>query len=155
VSPTGVKGLMMLTAKTAAMVDVEDRLDPHESILGGARYLAEVLDKFPERIPAEDRLLMAIAAYNIGFGHIEDARIITESMDADKDSWEAVREHLPLLADAGWYPHLKRGYAQGSVPVQYVDNVRYYYWMLQQATGTEFFATLARPKALRPARDPI
>lgn len=155
VSPTGVKGLMMLTAQTAAMMNVEDRLDPHESILGGARYLADVIDKFPERIPAEDRLFMAVAAYNVGFGHIEDARIITESMDADKDSWEAVREHLPLLADDDWYPHLKRGYAQGAVPVQYVDNVRYYYWMIQQATTTEFFSTLGRPKATRPSRDPI
>jgi membrane-bound lytic murein transglycosylase F len=155
VSPTGVKGLMMLTAKTAAMMDVENRLDPHESILGGARYLADVLDMFPERIPEADRLLMAIAAYNIGFGHIEDARIITESMDADKDSWDDVREHLPLLADTGWYPHLKRGYAQGAVPVQYVDNVRHYYSMLQQATGTDFFATLARPPATRKTRDPI
>ncbi len=155
VSPTGVKGLMMLTAQTAAMMNVEDRLDPHESILGGARYLAEVVDKFPERIPEEDRLLMAIAAYNIGFGHIEDARIITESMDADKDSWDAVREHLPLLADNGWYPHLKRGYAQGAVPVQYVDNVRYYYWMLQQATTTDFFATLGRTKSTGASRGPI
>ena len=155
VSPTGVKGLMMLTAKTASMMDVEDRLDPHESILGGARYLADVLDKIPERIPAEDRLLMAVAAYNVGFGHLEDARIITESMDADKDSWDAVREHLPLLADEDWYPHLKRGYAQGYVPVQYVDNVRYYYWMLEQATSTDIFATVSRRTVARPPRDPI
>lgn len=155
VSPTGVKGLMMLTAQTAAMMNVEDRLDPHQSIVGGARYLADVLDKFPERIPAEDRLLMALAAYNIGFGHVEDARIITESLDADKDSWLAVREHLPLLADSDWYPHLKRGYAQGAVPVKYVDNVRYYYSMMQQATTTEFFATLGRVKPARASRDPI
>jgi membrane-bound lytic murein transglycosylase F len=155
VSPTGVKGLMMLTAKTAAMMDIDDRLDPRESILGGARYLSDVLDKLPERIPEDDRLLMAVAAYNIGFGHLEDARIITESLDADKDSWEDVRAHLPLLADDAWYPHLKRGYAQGTVPVQYVDNVRYYYWLLQQATGTEIFAAISRQPAPRPTRDPI
>jgi membrane-bound lytic murein transglycosylase F len=154
VSPTGVKGLMMLTAKTAAMMDI-DRLDPNESIFGGARYLADVLEKFPERIPSEDRMLMAVAAYNIGFGHVEDARVITESMDADKDHWDDVRDHLPLLADAGWYPHLKRGYAQGSVPVQYVDNVRYYYWLLQQATSTDIYATLSRTTAPLPPRDPI
>lgn len=143
VSPTGVKGLMMLTANTANMVGVSDRSDARQSILGGARYLARVLDKFPERIPAEDRMLMAIAAYNIGFGHVEDARIITESQDADKDSWEDVSEHLPLLTDERWYPHLKRGYAQGSVPVQYVENVRHYYWLLDRLTGTEIFSALA------------
>lgn len=145
VSPTGVKGLMMLTARTANMMGVADRLDPHESILGGARYLARVYGKFPERIPEDDRLMMAIAAYNIGFGHIEDARIVTESLDADKDSWDAVRSHLPLLANESWYPHLKRGYAQGSIPVQYVDSIRYYHWLLSQATGTEIFAALSRP----------
>lgn len=143
VSPTGVKGLMMLTANTARMVGVADRADPRQSILGGARYLARVLDKFPERIPAEDRMLMAIAAYNIGFGHVEDARIITESREADKDSWNDVSEHLPLLTDERWYPHLKRGYAQGSIPVQYVENIRHYYWLLDRLTGTKIFSALA------------
>jgi membrane-bound lytic murein transglycosylase F len=133
---------MMLTADTAEIVDIEDRSDPHASILGGARYLAHVLEKFPERIPLEDRLLMAVAAYNIGFGHVEDARIITESREADKDSWEDVREHLPLLADEAWYPGLKRGYAPGSVPVQYVDNVQHYLWLLERLKGTEVMAAL-------------
>jgi membrane-bound lytic murein transglycosylase F len=142
VSPTGVKGLMMLTARTANMMGVADRSDPRASILGGARYLARVLKKFPERIPEEDRLMMAVAAYNIGFGHIEDARIITESLDADKDSWTDVRAHLPLLADERWYPHLKRGFAQGSVSMLYVDNVRHYYRLIKQVTGTQLFAAL-------------
>jgi membrane-bound lytic murein transglycosylase F len=143
VSPTGVKGLMMLTANTANLVGISDRADPRDSILGGARYLARVLEKFPDRIPEEDRMLMAIAAYNIGFGHVEDARIITESRDGNKDSWEDVRENLPLLTDERWYPHLKRGYAPGSVPVQYVDNVRHYYWLLDRVTGTKIFSALA------------
>jgi membrane-bound lytic murein transglycosylase F len=143
VSPTGVKGLMMLTVDTAAMVGVENRADPSESILGGARYLESVLEKFPDRIPYEDRLLMAVAAYNVGFGHVEDARIITESKRADKDSWEAVRDNLPLLADERWYPHLKRGYAQGAIPVQYVENVQHYYELIKGMTRTEIFAQLS------------
>lgn len=145
VSPTGVRGLMMLTARTANMLGV-DRADPRQSILGGARYLARVLRKFPDRIPLEDRLMMAVAAYNIGFGHVEDARIITESEGADKDSWEDVRKYLPLLADEKWYRQLKRGYAQGAVPVQYVDNVRHYYRLLERLTGTELFADLPDPE---------
>jgi len=145
VSPTGVKGLMMLTARTARMVGVQDRTDPHQSILGGADYLALVLGMFPERIPHEDRLKMAVAAYNVGFGHVEDARIIAESLDLDKDSWEDVRAQLPLLADESWYPHLKRGYAQGSVPVHYVDNVDHYYRLLKGLKGTEIYAALPEP----------
>lgn len=142
VSPTGVKGLMMLTANTARLVGVEDRADPNESILGGARYLARVLRKFPERIPAEDRMLMAVAAYNIGFGHVEDARIIAESRGADQDSWDDVRDNLPLLADESWYRGLRRGYAPGTVPVRYVENVRQYYWLLDRLSATELFTSL-------------
>jgi membrane-bound lytic murein transglycosylase F len=154
VSPTGVKGLMMLTASTAKIMDVKDRSDPHQSIMGGARYLLRVLEKFPERIPSEDRLMMAVAAYNIGFGHVEDARIITESKDGDIDSWEDVRANLPLLAEEKWYSGLKRGYAQGSVPVQYVDNVLDYYWLLERLKGTEIFAALPEPDAADSPRDP-
>jgi membrane-bound lytic murein transglycosylase F len=146
VSPTGVKGVMMLTANTARLVGISDRADPRESILGGARYLARVLAKFPERIPYQDRLLMAVAAYNIGFGHVEDARIITESRDANQDSWEDVRENLPLLADESWYKGLKRGYAQGSVPVRYVENIRHYYWLLDRMTATQLYSSLPAPK---------
>jgi membrane-bound lytic murein transglycosylase F len=145
---------MMLTANTATMVGVENRADPRQSILGGARYLARVLEKFPDRIPAEDRMLMAIAAYNIGFGHVEDARIITESRDADKDSWDDVSANLPLLTDERWYPHLKRGYAQGSIPVQYVENIRHYYWLLDRLTGTKIFSALAIVPPDRPG-EPI
>jgi membrane-bound lytic murein transglycosylase F len=152
VSPTGVKGLMMLTANTANMVGITDRTDPRQSILGGARYLARVFDKFPDRIPAEDRMLMAVAAYNIGFGHVEDARIITESRQADKDSWEDVSQNLPLLTDERWYPHLKRGYAPGSIPVQYVENVRHYYWLLDRLTGTKIFSALAIVPPDRPGK---
>ncbi|MCC6201508.1 MAG: membrane-bound lytic murein transglycosylase MltF [Gammaproteobacteria bacterium] len=141
-SPTGVQGLMMLTEDTADIVGVTDRADPRQSIRGGARYLQRVLEKFPERIPEDDRLLMALAAYNIGFGHVEDARIITEQQAGDKDSWVDVRRHLPLLADADWYPRLKRGFARGSVPVLYVDNVLHYYRLLQLAAATEMFAAL-------------
>ena len=138
---------MMLTANTAKLVGVTDRADPRQSILGGARYLARVLDKFPDRIPAQDRMLMALAAYNIGFGHVEDARIITESKNGDKDSWEDVRQHLPLLADEQWYPHLRRGYAPGTIPVQYVENVRHYHWLLDRLTGIDIFSALKLPPA--------
>jgi membrane-bound lytic murein transglycosylase F len=146
VSPTGVKGVMMLTLNSSRLVGVKDRSDAKESILGGARYLARVRDKFPERIPEEDRLRMAIAAYNIGFGHVEDARIIAESSGADQDSWDDVRDHLPLLSDERWYPALKRGYAQGTIPVQYVDNIEHYYWLLKRLSGTELYSALQQPE---------
>jgi membrane-bound lytic murein transglycosylase F len=140
VSPTGVRGLMMLTQLTAEMMDVPDRSDPEASILGGARYFENVLNKIPERIPAEDRQWLAVAAYNIGFGHVEDARIITEMQGGNPDSWEEVRVRLPLLSNEDWHSRVERGFARGAVPVEYVDNVRRYYTLLRWTAGTQILA---------------
>jgi membrane-bound lytic murein transglycosylase F len=142
VSPTGVRGMMMLTGDTAGMMDVENRRDAHDSIVGGARYLSRVLGKIPARISAPDRSWLAVAAYNIGFGHLEDARIITQIQGASPDRWDQVRKRLPLLKDKRWYSRVKRGYANGNIAVQYVDNVRRYYelllWMADREVLTEY-----------------
>jgi membrane-bound lytic murein transglycosylase F len=146
VSPTGVRGLMMLTEKTARMLNVEDRSNPRDSILGGARYFRRVLQKIPERIPEEDRIWMAVAAYNVGFGHLEDARVITQMQGGDADDWEEVRARLPLLSDESWHKRVERGFARGSVPVTYVDNIRRYYALLQWMSGTEILSKQPQPK---------
>ena len=126
-SPTGVRGLMMLTLTTARQMKVKNRLDPAESIRGGSKYIASVLKRVPERIPEPDRTWFALAAYNVGFGHVEDARKITESRGGDPDRWIDVKESLPLLARKKWYKKTKYGYARGWEPVKYVENIRQYY----------------------------
>lgn len=140
VSYTGVRGLMMLTQATAAQVGVEDRTDPQQSAMGGARYLEWMHDRIPERIPEPDRTWMTLAAYNVGFGHLEDARIITERRGGDPDNWAEVRESLPLLSQRRWYQTVRSGYARGREPVQYVDNIRAYYdvliWMTSDLNRT-------------------
>jgi peptidoglycan lytic transglycosylase F len=135
VSPTGVKGLMMLTDGTARLVGIEDREDPRQSIYGGARYFIWVRDKIPKRIKEPDRTWFALAAYNVGFGHLEDARKLTQMHHKDPDSWEDVREHLPLLSQERWYTRVKNGYARGWEPVRYVDAVRGYVEILDWVAG--------------------
>jgi len=135
VSRTGVRGLMMLTEDTARRVGVRDREDPRDSILGGARYLLEVRSKVPERIPEPDRMWLALAGYNVGFGHLEDARILTQRHGLSADAWDNVRRFLPLLAQERWYVETRRGYARGWEPVHFVDNVRGYLDMLVWMTG--------------------
>ena len=130
-SPTGVRGMMMLTEATADQLGIDNRLDPTESIVGGARYFARVKRKIPERIPEPDRTFMALAAYNVGFGHLEDARIITQIRGGNPDVWLEVRENLPRLAEKKWYSRVKRGYARGWEPVTYVDNIRNYLNILE------------------------
>ncbi|WLI74635.1 membrane-bound lytic murein transglycosylase MltF [Halomonas alkalicola] len=129
-SPTGVRGLMMLTLPTAGDLGVSDRLDPAQSIEGGARYLRELKDRLPESITGEDRLFMAMAAYNVGLGHLYDARRITEQRGGDPDRWADVRESLPLLQEREWHSQTRHGYARGGEPVIYVRNIRRYHEIL-------------------------
>ena len=137
VSPTGVRGIMMLTNRTASMVGVTDRVDAAQSIAGGAAYFARVIKKVPDRIPEPDRTWLAVAAYNVGFGHLEDARIITELQGGNPDRWLDVRERLPLLSQKKWYERVKRGYARGWEPVYYVDNVQRYFNILRWMTADD------------------
>jgi membrane-bound lytic murein transglycosylase F len=137
VSPTGVRGLMMLTAETAERVGVRNRDDPRDSILGGAKYLRLVKKTIPARIPDPDRTWLALAAYNVGYGHLEDARVLAQRRGKDPDDWTAVRETLPLLAQERWFRRAKRGYARGWEPVGFVRNVQTYAELLKWMIGDE------------------
>ena len=134
-SDEGAQGLMMLTADTAQAMGIKDRNDPRQSIFAGARYLSQVREMIPDRIPEPDRTWLTIAAYNVGFGHLEDARVITQALGKDPDSWAAVRAQLPLLAQGRWYMRAKRGYARGWEPVQFVDRIQRWLTLLEWQPG--------------------
>ena len=125
-SPTGVRGLMMLTLDTAREMKVSNRLDALQSLDGGVAYFLKLKSRLPTRITDPDRTLMALAAYNVGFGHLEDARVLTVRHNKNPDLWADVRQHLPLLSKKKYYSTVKRGYARGNEPVIYVDNIQYY-----------------------------
>ncbi len=129
-SRTGVRGLMMLTLTTAKEMGVSNRLDPEQSIYGGTKYFRKIYDRIPKDIQGPDRKWLALAAYNVGYGHLEDARKITESLGDDPDQWEDVKKHLPKLAKRAYYRHTRHGYARGWEPVSYVQNIRSYYNVL-------------------------
>ena len=150
---TGVRGMMMLTEHTANMMEVGDRHDARSSVLGGAHYYLRVRRKVPERIGEPDRSWLAVAAYNLGFGHLEDARILTQMQGADPDQWEEVRERLPLLSDKAWFSRVQRGFAPGQTAVKYVDNVRRYYEILMWLDSHETMTSreFAPPMGLEPA----
>ena len=134
-SADGALGVMMLTSDTADAMGIHDRKNPEQSISAGARYLAEVREKVPERIAEPDRTWLTVAAYNVGFGHLEDARIITQARGKNPDLWTDVRDSLPLLAQERWYLKAKRGYARGWEPVQFVDRVQRYLTLLEWQPG--------------------
>ena len=132
VSPTGVRGMMMLTKATAAQVDIDDRSNAEQSLRGGAEYFLSIRSRIPEDIAEPDRSWFALAAYNVGMGHVEDARIITEARGDDPHKWMDVKKHLPLLRKRKWYSKTRYGFARGNEPVTYVQNIRHYYDVLLQ-----------------------
>ncbi len=146
-SGEGAQGVMMLTADTAHAMGIRDRTNPEQSIFGGARYLAQVREMIPERIPEPDRTWLTVAAYNVGFGHLEDARILTQSLGKNPDAWSDVRERLPLLAQERWYSRVKRGYARGWEPVQFVDRIQRYLKLLEWQPGESGSAQNSAPGA--------
>lgn len=137
VSPTGVRGIMMLTEATADYLDIDDRMDPETSIFGGARFYARQTERIADSVEEPDRTWMALAAYNVGFNHIKDARQIVEWEGGDPDTWVDISKALPLLAKREWYSRVKYGYARGWEPVLYVNNIRSYYNILRWITASE------------------
>ena len=135
VSPTGVRGIMMLTLDTANQLKIVDREDPVQSIWGGTRYFRGIMDKLPPEIVEPERTWMALAAYNMGIGHLLDARDLTRKLGADPNRWLDVRNSLPLLTQPKHYTKLKYGYARGFEAVNYVGNVRTYFDMLVWITN--------------------
>lgn len=134
-SVTGVRGIMMLTNITAQYLGINDRLNPEESIRGGAKYLRQLLDRVPKSYPNPDRLNVAMAAYNIGIGHIYDARRLARKLHLNPDRWSTLEKVLPLLQQKKYYEKLKYGYARGQEPISYVNQTNNYRNILEKKLG--------------------
>lgn len=130
---TGVRGLMMLTKSTAKMLGVKNRLDPLESIIGGARHIKQMIKQVPEEVKGENRLKFALAAYNVGMGHVTDAQELAKKIGLNQNVWNDLKRVLPLLSQKKYYRTLKYGYARGSEPVKYVDSIYDYRDILENS----------------------
>lgn len=134
VSSTGVRGLMMLTSSTAKAVGVKDRRDPQQSIDGGAIYYKKMAHRLPVSIAPPDRKWFALAAYNVGFGHVMDARRLLKRRGQDPDLWVNLKQALLMLTKERYARHARNGQAKGKQAVAYVAHVRAYYDMLRWET---------------------
>lgn len=117
---------MMLTRATADGLGVKDRLDPEQSIAGGALYLERLMDKLPDTIPEDEKIWFALAAYNMGYGHMLDVRQLTQKQGGNPNSWVDVKQRLPMLSQKKYNQNLTYGYARGHEAYQYVENIRRY-----------------------------
>ncbi len=134
-SPTGVRGIMMLTMGTAEELGVKNRLDAKTNIFAGANYLAQLRARLPREIKEPERTWMALAAYNMGYGHLSDAMELAQQLDKDPRQWVELEQILPLLAQRKYYKTLKHGYARGNEAVYYVKQIRDYRDILSKQVG--------------------
>jgi membrane-bound lytic murein transglycosylase F len=141
---------MMLTQATAKEMAVADRLDPEQSVEGGAAYLRGIWERISGHIGEPDRTWLALAAYNVGPGHLQDARVLAADANRDPDHWLDVKQFLPLLREENWYEKTRYGFARGDEPVTYVDSIRGYYDILVWLTSGQ-----ARPEVQRPRRTAV
>lgn len=152
-SPTGVRGLMMLTRITARAVGVENRLDPKQSVFGGARYLSRMIARVPDRVVGPDRIWFALAAYNVGMGHMHDAQTLARRLGRNPYRWADLEDVLPLLSQKAYYKDLKYGYARGTEPVRYVARIRDFRDILErvEAGDAPVVSALGESFSLSPA----
>lgn len=136
-SHTGVRGIMMLTQNTAESLGVDDRLDPKQSIMGGAKYLRKMETKLPDTIAAPERYYFALAAYNVGYYHLRDAMRLAKQLGRNPDSWSDIKKTLPLLMQRKYYRQAHYGYARGSEAVRYVQRIRDYADIIQRVVAHE------------------
>ncbi|UCG38639.1 MAG: membrane-bound lytic murein transglycosylase MltF [bacterium] len=133
-SHTGVRGLMQVTLDTAGEMGISDRLDPEQSVRAGVMYLSSLHGRFDDLVNERDRLLLTLASYNVGYGHVRDAQKIAEELGHDPTQWASMRKALPLLRNPEYYRRTKYGYARGTEPVRYVERILTYYDILRKTT---------------------
>ncbi|MEW5823168.1 MAG: membrane-bound lytic murein transglycosylase MltF [Pseudomonadota bacterium] len=165
VSPAGAVGLMQFTLPTARHMGISNPVDPEASIMGAAAYLAQLRSLLPDDIPEPDRTYMALASYNMGHGHLDDARKITEENGHNAKRWKDVRMHLPLLSEPRWHRKLRHGFAHGQHTARYVENIRAFHDMLvwlserdnprhaDKAANGDALATYSSPLKAQPAAE--
>ncbi|MGB5520561.1 MAG: membrane-bound lytic murein transglycosylase MltF [Gammaproteobacteria bacterium] len=140
-SPTGVRGIMMLTQPVAKSLGVTSRLDPKQNIFAGAKFHAKLKKMFDEDVTEPDRTWMALAAYNVGRGHFRDAQGLAQELGRNPNLWVDMKQVLPLLSEKKYYQNLTYGYARGNEPVQYVTRIRDYDDILARYFGEQATAT--------------
>jgi len=144
-SPTGVRGIMMLTQPVAKSMGVTNRLHAEQNIYAGAKFQAK-MKKMVEDVDEPDRSWLALAAYNVGRGHFRDAQSLARKLNKNPDRWAEMKEVLPLLSQKKYYKDLRYGYARGNEPVRYVTRIRNYDELLHQHFGKDKFKQVVKAK---------
>ena len=124
----GALGLFQLMPATAAELKVTHLEDPEQSIRAGADYLFTLSGRVDKSVDLQNRLRMALAAYNAGFGHLEDAQRLAAERGLDPHKWFGnVEQAFALLERPAFYQHARHGYCRATEPVNYVSQIQQRY----------------------------
>lgn len=122
----GASGLMQVMPATAKSLNIKDVSDPEESLRGGTSYLSQMYERFDQISDSLNRIKLAMASFNCGYGHVRDAQRLAEANDLDPNIWDDNVEHMLLdLRHPKIYrkPFIKYGYVRGSEPVTYIKEI--------------------------------
>lgn len=136
----GAQGLLQIMPATAGAQNVKDRTNPAQNLRGGTAYLLWLEEQWQNRVEdPQERLKFVMASYNVGIGHVYDACALTEKFGGDPTKWENVSEYLLKLSSHKYYldPVVKVGYARGTEPVNYVEQILARYEQYKQLIPEE------------------
>jgi len=125
-SHANANGIMQLMKRTADSYGIKDIFDPAQNISAGLSHLKKLYEHF-DNASGKDRMNISLAAYNVGQGHILDARNLARRKKLDPNKWESLEETLPLLSKRKYFKDSLYGYCRGKEPVEYVNNINSYY----------------------------
>jgi membrane-bound lytic murein transglycosylase F len=121
----GAVGLLQVLPRTAEELGVVNLEDPETNIRAGLDYLAWVRERFEEDLSVRDRMWFTLAAYNVGAGHVRDARRLAAQKGLNPDRWfDNVERAMLLLSRPEYARNAQHGYCRGSEPVQYVREIQ-------------------------------
>jgi membrane-bound lytic murein transglycosylase F len=123
----GAVGMMQLMPNTAAQVGITNLKNPEQNIKGGFKYLAYLDSIWKDTITdSTERIKFVLASYNVGSGHIVDARNLAEKYEGDPNIWfDNVEAYLQLKSKPKYYNDevVKSGYASGKETLKYVKEI--------------------------------
>ncbi|MBM4279369.1 MAG: hypothetical protein FJ137_00940, partial [Deltaproteobacteria bacterium] len=123
-SAVGAQGLFQVMPATGRELGFTNLRDPEQGVAAGAKYMAWLLEHFDPAIPFKHRVRFALAAYNAGKGHVDDARLLARQMGLDPNRWfQHVERAMLRLADPRVARAARHGYCRGSEPVAYVSQI--------------------------------
>ena len=146
VSWVGAQGLMQVMPSTGEQLGFIDLHEPSVGIHAGVKYMYQLINRFDHKLPMEERLRFALASYNVGYGHVLDARRLAREMRWDSNRWFGnVEKAMRLLSQPEYYERARYGFCRGGQPVHYVENIQRFYDAYVEVLNTAIPAKVTQP----------